>query len=386
VLNLFRSLVLAGLAFFRTRRQLAIEILALRHQLGVLQRSVKRPRLTSADRGLWVLLSRTWARWSDALIIVKPATVIRWHRAGFRWYWAWRSRAKGGRPALDPEVRALIRRMATANLWGAPRIHGELLKLGIQVSEATVSKYMPRQRKPPSQTWRTFLDNHVKELVSVDFFAVPTVFFHVLFVFVVLAHDRRRILSLNVTSSPSAAWTANQIVQAFPWETAPRYLLRDRDKIYGTSFRKRVRDLGIKEVAIARRSPWQSPYVERIIGTLRRELLDHAIVLNKAHLRWLLRRYVAEYYHPCRTHLSLGKDSPDPRSVEPSELGEVVELPVVGGLHHRYTRRAVRLDRMRRLGSVCLQLGRLSATRSTIRGSLPRERTCSWYWAPLRQD
>jgi transposase InsO family protein len=340
VLNLFRSLVLAGLAFFRTRRQLAIEILALRHQLGVLQRSVKRPRLSSADRGLWVLLSRTWVHWSDALIIVKPATVIGWHRAGFRWYWAWRSRAKGGRPALDPEVRALIRRMATANLWGAPRIHGELLKLGIQVSEATVSKYMLRRRKPPSPTWRAFLDNHVRELVSMDFFTVPTVCFHVLFVFVVLAHDRRRILGINVTPHPSAAWTANQIVQAFPWDTAPRYLLRDRDKIYGTSFRKRVRDLGIEEVIIARRSPWQSPYVERVIGTLRRELLDHVIVLSERHLHRVLRTYVADYYHSSRTHLSLDKDSPEPRTVEPPEMGEVLELPVVGGLHHRYTRRA----------------------------------------------
>jgi len=216
VLNVIRSLLFAAFALFWTRSQSAMEILALRHQVGVLQRSVKRPRLTSVDRGLWVLLSRTWARWNDALIIVKPATVIKWHRAGFRRYWAWRSRLKGGRPGIDPEIRSLIKRMATVNMWGAPRIHGELLKLGIRVSEATVSKYMPRRRKPPSQTWRTFLDNHVHNLVSVDFFAVPTVFFHVLFVFVVLAHDRRRILGINVTSSPSATWAANQIVQAFP--------------------------------------------------------------------------------------------------------------------------------------------------------------------------
>jgi len=340
VLNLIRSLLFAALAFVSTRRQLAIEVLALRHQLGVLKRSVKRPRLTNADRGLWVLLSRRWASWSDALIIVKPATVIKWHRAGFRRYWAWRSRLKGGRPGIDPEVRELIKRMATANMWGAPRIHGELLKLGIRISEATVSKYIPRRRKPPSQTWRSFLENHVDTLVSVDFFVVPTVFFRVLFVFVVLGHERRRILSINVTSNPSAAWTANQIVQAFPWESAPRYLLRDRDGIYGAGFRRRVGNLGIKEVIIARRSPWQNPYAERVIGTLRRELLDHAIVLNERHLRRLLRQFVAEYYHPCRTHLSLGKDAPEPRAVEPPELGRVVELPVLGGLHHRYTRRA----------------------------------------------
>jgi putative transposase len=309
--DLLRALLFSSLAFFRTRRQLAVEILALRHQLGVLKRSTKRPRLTNADRGLWVLLSRRWPGWRDALIVVKPATVMKWHRAGFRRYWTWRSRSKGGRPAIDPEVRKLIKQMATANMWGAPRIHGELLKLGINISEATVSRYLPRRRKPPSPTWRSFLENHVGTLVSVDFFTVPTVLFHVLFVFVVLAHDRRRILSINVTSSPSAAWTANQIVQAFPWQSAPRYLLRDRDGIYGAVFRKRVKNLGIEEVVTARRSPWQSPYVERVIGTLRRELLDHAIVLNERHLRWLLRRFVAEYYHPCRTHLSLGKDAPE---------------------------------------------------------------------------
>ena len=340
MLNLLRSLLLAGLAFVRTRSQLAIEILALRHQLGVLKRSVKRFRLTDADRGLWVLLSRRWAGWSDALIIVKPATVIKWHRAGFPRYWTWRSWPKGGRPAIDPEVRKLIRRMATANMWGAPRIHGELLKLGIKISQATVSKYLPRRRKPPSQTWRSFLENHVDTLVSVDFFTVPTVLFRVLFVFVVLAHDRRRILSINVTGNPSAAWTANQIVQAFPWESGPRYLLRDRDGIYGAVFRNRIKHLGTKEVIIARRSPWQNPYAERVIGTLRRELLDHVIVMNERHLRRLLRRFVNEYYHRCRTQLSLGKDAPEARSIEPPEMGKVIELPLVGGLHHQYTRRA----------------------------------------------
>jgi putative transposase len=292
VLNLLRALLFAALAFLKTRRQFALEILALRHQPGVLKRSVKRPRLSNVDRGLWVLLSRRWADWSDALIIVKPATVAKWHRAGFRRYWAWRSQRKGGRPAIDPEIRQLIKRMATANMWGAPRIHGELLKSGIKISEATVSKYLPRRRKPPSQTWRSFLENHGGTLVSVDFSTVPTVFFHVLFVFVVLAHNRRRILSINVTSSPSAAWTVNQIVQAFPWESAPRYLLRDRDGVCGSFFRHRVKDLDIEEVVIARRSPWQSPYVERVIGRLRRELVDHTIVMNERHLRRLLRRYV----------------------------------------------------------------------------------------------
>jgi putative transposase len=179
VFDLLRCLLFVCLAFFRSRRQVAIDNLALRHQLGVLKRSVKRPRLTYADRGLWVLLSRRWAGWSDALIIVEPATVAKWHRAGFRRYWAWRSQRKGGRPAIDPEIRQLIKRIATANMWGAPRIHGELLKLGIKISEATVSKYLPWRRKPRSQTWRSFLENHAGTLVSVDFFTVPTVFFHV---------------------------------------------------------------------------------------------------------------------------------------------------------------------------------------------------------------
>jgi putative transposase len=327
-------------AVLTSRGSLVLENLALRQQLATYARTQKRPRLKPEERGFWVALSRAWQGWRAPLAFVKPATVVKWHRAGFRRYWAWRSRPKGGRPATSPEVRKLIKQMAMANLWGAPRIHGELLKLGIQVSEATVSKYMPRRKKLPSQTWRSFLENHVDTLVCVDFFTVPTVFFHVLFVFVVLAHDRRRILSMNVTSNPSAAWTANQIVQAFPWESAPRYLLRDRDGIYGKRFRSRVRNLGIKEVIIARRSPWQTPYVERVIGTLRRESLDHLIVVNEQHLWRLLRLFVNEYYHPCRTHLSLGKDAPEPRAVEAPETGRVVELPLVGGLHHRYSRRA----------------------------------------------
>ena len=208
------------------------------------------------------------------------------------------------------------------------------------MSEATVSKYMPPRRKPPSQTWRSFLKNHVDTLVSVDFFTVPTVFFHVLYVFVVLAHHRRRIVHFNVTSSPSASWAAQQITNASPWDTAPRYLLRDRDGIYGARFRERMKNMGIREVLIAPRSPWQSPYVERVIGTLRRELLDHVIVLGEEHLRRLLRKYLHDYYHPCRTHLSLSKDPPAGREIEPPELGDVTESPVVGGLHHRYTRRA----------------------------------------------
>ena len=214
-----------------------------------------------------------------AVSIVQPATVIRWQRTGFKLFWTWKSRRNGpGRPAVAPEVRALIRRMSEANpLWGAPRIHGELQKLGLEISQATVSKYVVRRRTPPSQTWRTFLDNHLGTLVSVDFFVVPTVMFKVLFVFVVLAHERRRVVHINVTDAPTAQWTAQQLVEAFPWETAPRYLLRDRDAVYGVAFSSRVQTMGIHEVKTAPRSPWQNPYVERLIGTLRRECLDHGV-------------------------------------------------------------------------------------------------------------
>jgi len=223
--------------------------------------------------------------------------------------------------------------------WGAPRIHGELLKLGIDIGETSVSKYMVRRRKPPSQTWRVFLETHVKSLVSVDFFTVPTIRFQVLYVFLVLAHDRRRILHFNVTAHPTAEWTAQQLVQAFPWDSAPRYLLRDRDGIFGGDFVQQVKVMGIKEVLSAPRSPWQRAYVERVIGTIRRECLDHLIVFNEASLRRTLGLYI-DYYHRSRTHLALDKDSPEPRAVQPPKLGPVVSVPQVGGLHHRYERRA----------------------------------------------
>src|SRR5258705_2195276 len=210
------------------------------------------------------MLSRLWTQWRSALVIVKPETVIAWHRKGFRLYWRWKSRAgKSGRPCVSLEIRELIRQMSTANpLWGAPRIHGELLKLGIQISQASVAKYMVRNRKPPSQTWRTFLDNHVAQLASVDFFTVHTVWFEILFVFIVLAHDRRRVVHFNVTAHPTAKWTAQQMLEAFPFD-APRYLLRDRDRIYGQEFRNRVAIMNINEVLSAPPSPWQRAYVER---------------------------------------------------------------------------------------------------------------------------
>jgi len=329
-------------SWFRSRAALQVEILALRHQLSVLKRSQRgRLRLNSADRLLWVWLCRFWANWRSALLIVKPETVVAWHRKGFRIYWTWKSRqAAPGRPTVPQEVRDLIRKMSLANpLWGAPRIHGELLKLGIELSQATVAKYMQRHRRPPSQTWHTFLDSHLKQLVSTDFFVVPTVSFRILLVFVVLAHHRRRVIHFNVTAHPTSEWTAQQIAEAFPWDSAPRYLLRDRDSVYGDIFRQRVRGMAIDEVLAAPRSPWQSPYVERLIGSIRRECLDHLIVFNESSLRGTLKSYF-DYYHGARTHWSLEKDAPETRPVQPPELGSVVELPEVGGLHHRYERQA----------------------------------------------
>ena len=326
--------------FLVDRTALTAEVLALRQQLAVLQRSVNRPKLRNRDRIFWVWLSKLWSGWRSALAIVQPATVVRWHRQGFRLYWGWRSRNRGGRPKVARELRELIRRMSRENVtWGAPRILSELRLLGYDVAESTVAKYMVRPKKPPSPTWRTFLENHVGQIAAIDFFTVPTVTFRVLFCFLVMRHDRRRIVHFNVTSSPTARWTARQITQAFPFETAPRFLLRDRDGIYGHDFQQRVEAMGIEEVLIAPRSPWQNPYCERVIGSIRRECLDHVIVLGEEHLRRILAEYL-RYYHGARAHLSLGRNSPNPRQVEPLEAGRVVAEPLLGGLHHRYRRAA----------------------------------------------
>jgi putative transposase len=320
-------------------RQLALENLALRHQLAVYKRTVTRPKLRTTDRLFWVWLARVWAHWRQPLVIVTPATVLRWQRRRFREYWTTLSRRPtGGRPPVNTEIKALVTRMAAANpLWGAPRIHGELLKLGITVAERTV--LLPARRAPPSQTWRTFLTNHVRDLVAVDFFTVPTARLRVLFVLVLLAHHRRRVLHFNVTEHPTAAWTAQQLVEAFPNDSVPSYLLRDRDSVYGHAFRHRVKGLGIREVRTAPHSPWQNPFADRLIGSIRRECLDHVLVLSERHLRRILTRYLA-YYHRARTHLALDKDAPDGRPIEPPALGTIMSIPEVGGLHHRYVRRA----------------------------------------------
>jgi transposase InsO family protein len=326
---------------FRSRVALQLELMALRHQLTTMKRKSPRPLLRRADRLFWVLLSRLWSAWREALVIVKPETVIAWHRKGFRLLWTWKSRRrKGGRPLVPREVRELIRRMSRENpLWGAPRVQGELMKLGIKISEATVSKYMTRLPKPPSQTWRTFFRNHAGCLASIDFFVLPTATFRLLFVFVVLQHERRQIAHFGVTANPTAAWVVQQITEAFPWDTSPRYMIRDRDSVYGAVVRARVKLMGIEEVVTAPRSPWQNPFVERAIGSIRRECLDHVIVLNERHLRRILASYF-NYYHRSRTHLSLGKDTPVGRPVQPAGGGKIVAFPQVGGLHHRYERLA----------------------------------------------
>jgi len=336
------ALLAALCSIIHSRADLQVENLALRHQINVLRRSArKRPQLTSCDRFFWVCLSRLWRDWRSTLVVVKPETVVAWHRKGFRMFWTGKARhGQPGRPVVTRETRDLIRKMCRENPgWGAPRIHGELLKLGIDIGETSVSKYMLRCRKPSSQTWRIFLENHVSQLVSVDFFTVPTIRFQVLYVFLVLAHDRRRILHFNVTAHPTAEWTGQQLRNAFPYDKVPRYLLRDRDAIFGNDFREQVRDMGMKEVLSTPRSPWQRAYVERVIGSIRRECLDHVIVFQENSLRRMLASYF-DYYHRSRTHLSLRKDSPEPRRVQPPEIGPVVAVPQVGGLHHRYERRA----------------------------------------------
>ena len=326
---------------FLDRAELAAENLALRQQLAALQHRSKRPRLRKRDRILWVLLSQLWPNWRSALLIVQPETVVRWHREGFKLFWRWKSRTnKIGRPKIKLEIRRLIRRMSRENLgWGVPRIQSELALLGHTVSEATVRKYRVRNRKSPSQTWRTFLDNHLTDIVAIDFFTVPTATFRILFAFVVMRHHRRHVVHFNVTGHPTAEWTVQQIIEAFPDDQAPRFLIRDRDSIYGEYFRERVKHMGIAQVVIAYRSPWQSPYVERLIGSIRRECLNHFIILNERHLRRILRAYLV-YYHEARTHLSLERNAPIEREVEPPHRGRVVAIPQVGGLHHRYCRAA----------------------------------------------
>ena len=331
----FCSALLASMRGSRVSRD--AEILFLRQQLLVLRRSAPaRLRLRNTDRLIFVWLYRLFPSLLNAAIIFKPETLVRWHRGSFRLFGRWRSRRPSGRPAISTSIRSLVRQMSRENpLWGAPRIHGELLKLGIEIAQSSVAKYMERRHRPPSQGWKTFLRNHAPRIAAVDLFVVPTIGFKLLHGLAILNLERRRLVLTNVTSNPTAEWIARQITEAFPWDQAPRYLIRDRDSSYGTIVTQRLRAMGIRDRPIAPRSPWQNGHVERLIGSIRRECLDHVVVFGEAHLRRILTAYAA-YYNGLRTHLALGKDTPLRRPVQ--SVGRILPVPMMGGLHHQYVR------------------------------------------------
>src|ERR1700757_888263 len=332
------SFALAVLASpFKSRLRLKAENAVLRHQLMVLRRRLQgRIRLTNHDRWFFIQMYRWFPSILSVLTIVRPETLVRWHRAGFRRHWRWKSRSSGGRPQIAPELRALIRRISIEKpLWGAPRIHGELLKLGFEVAQSSVAKYMVKWRGPPSQGWRTFLHNHAPDIAAMDLFAVPTIGFDLLYAFVIVRLRRRALLWVHVTASPTAEWVCRQITEAFPWDEAPRYMIRDRDRIYSSVVTRRLRAMGIRDRPITPASPWQNAFAERLIGSIRRECVDHVIVLGEAHLRRVLNSY-ADYYNNFRTHRSLDKDAPVPRPVQ--RIGIIKSHAILGGLHHHYAR------------------------------------------------
>jgi transposase InsO family protein len=322
---------------FKSKIRLEAENAVLRHQLIVLRRKMcGRVQLANCDRWFFVQLFRWFPSILKVLTIIRPETLVRWHRAGFRRYWRWKSRSLGGRPQIETELRALIRRMGIENpLWGAPRIHGELLKLGFEVAQSSVAKYMVKRRGPPSQEWRTFLSNHAPDIAAMDLFVVPTIGFDLLYAFVIVRLDRRDLVWINVTTNPTAEWIARQITEAFPWNEAPRYIIRDRDRIYGAVVSRRLRAMGIRDKPTAPASPWQNGFAERLIGSIRRECLDHIVIFGEAHLRRILRSYAC-YYNDIRTHRSLDKDAPTSRSVQ--RTGIISSRVILGGLHHHYVR------------------------------------------------
>jgi len=322
---------------FKPRSRLEAENVALRHQLTVLRRKVRgRVRFTNSDRLFFIQLYRWCPSVLKDMMIIRPETVVRWHRAGLRRYWRWKSRSAGGRPQIHAELRALIWRMSVDNrLWGAPHIHGELLKLGFVVAQSTVAKYKAKRGNPSGQSWGTFLHNHAPHIAAMDLFVVPTIGFIQLYVLVIVRLARRELVWFNVTAHPTAEWIAQQLTEAFPWNEVPRFLIRDRDGIYGAAVPRRLRAMGIRDKPIAAGSPWQNGYAERLIGTIRRECLDHMIVFGEAHLRRILGKY-AVYYNKSRVHCSLDKDAPFHRAIE--RLGVITSRPILGGLHHQYCR------------------------------------------------
>ena len=321
----------------KSKSRLEAENAALGYQLIVLRRKVGgRVRLTNGDRLFFIQLYRWFPSVLKVITVIRPETLVRWHRAGFRRYWCWKSRPFGGRPQISAELRALIRRMSIENpLWGAPRIHGELLKLGFEVAQSSVAKYMVKRGGPPGQGWRTFLRNHAPDIAAMDLFVVPTIGFSLLYAFVIVRLDRRDLVWTNVTTNPTAEWIARQLTEAFPWSTAPRYLVRDRDRIYGSIVPRRLRAMGIRDKPIAPASPWQNGFAERLIGSIRRECVDHIVVLGEAHLRRILESY-ARYYNDIRTHRSLDKDAPAFRPIQ--RIGNIASHAILGGLHHHYVR------------------------------------------------
>ena len=331
-------LLLAFLAApFKSKTRLEVENAVLRHQLVVLRRKVQgRVRLRNSDRWFLIQLYRWFPSILRVLTVIRPETLVRWHRAGFRFYWRWKSRPRGGRPRIEMDLRALIRRMSIENpFWGAPRIHGELLKLGFKVAQSSVAKYMVRRCGPPSQGWRTFLRNHASDIAAMDLFVVPTICFELLYCFVIVRLGRREMVWINVTTNPTAEWIACQLVEAFPWDEAPRFLIRGRDQIYGAIVTRRLSAMGIRDKPTAPHAPWQNGFAERLIGSIRRECVDHFVVLGEAHLLRILRAY-ASYYNDIRTHRSLGKDAPASRPIQ--RTGIISSRPILGGLHHHYIR------------------------------------------------
>ncbi len=331
------SILRSALALFRSREEQAIVELALRQQLAVYAQNYQRPRLSPLDRTFWVVLSRFWPRWKNHLVVVRPETVVRWHRNGFRRYWRSISAPGPGRPPISKEVQELIIRMATENRWRARKIQAELMKLGIRVSLATVSRYVPKTKPDATrqQRWMTFLRNHKDVIAGMDFFVIPTVRFRLLYVWFAIDHGRRRVLHFNVTENPTGRWVIQQLRETFPDEPAHRYLIYDNDSIFSAAVTRAIESFEIDPQRTAFRSPWQNGTAERFVGTVRRELLDHVVVLNEDHLRRLLREYV-DYYNSERVHTAIG-DAPFGRPVEsrPSADARVVPLPRVGGLHHR---------------------------------------------------
>jgi putative transposase len=340
----FIGLYLGALVrFLRARQSLLLENLALRQQLAALKRRHPRPRLDLLDRLFWVAVRRFWSGWQQSLIVVTPETVVRWHRAGFRLYWKLISKVRRpiGRRQTSKEVQELIFRLVIENpTWGAPRMHGELLMLGFDVSERTISRWMKRApRDPePARRWLTFLRNHRETIAAMDFFTVPTITFSSLYCFFVISHDRRRILHFNVTKHPTSSWIVQQLREAFPFGSAPRFVIFDRDAKYGLEVPVAVRSLRVSPVRTSFESPWQNGVAERWVGSCRRDLLDHIIAVDERHLKRLLSEYI-RYYHEDRTHLGLGKGTPNGRPPTKNS-GRVLSHPRLGGLHHRYDRAA----------------------------------------------